>query len=228
MGYLRETLKILSIISIAAVIVISIFGILAVMDANDFKEKFPEEPNLFLLVEEGDILAGAKNLMHPTEPEPITSEEAAVYQQLLDSSGYDSIVGKNYKVFLVSMDTFDSLAEGEIADSGFTKEDAVEALHNDDLRAWLIDKSLEQAEIPDEYHDRVMQQLEEEIPSEQDIRASMFFLLLGGASQESGPAFIIKEFKNGNIEVYPETMLFRFIKIVPESAVDMIESRIQT
>ncbi|MBU0536794.1 MAG: hypothetical protein KKE20_07535 [Nanoarchaeota archaeon] len=224
----RQILKIISLTGLILAVIISIFGFIALKDASEFKEKFPTEPNLFLLVEDGDILAGANNLMHENKPTPITSEEKAVFQQIIDDKDFKDLIGKNYKVFIVGMDAFKTLPEGEIADSGFTKSEAEEALRQDDIKEWYIDWVLEKADVPEEMIDDARDQLRMEMPPEEEIRATMFFLLLAGMSEKQGATFIIREYQTENIDVYPETILFRFVKIVPESFLDRIEGRMST
>jgi len=231
MSDVGDILKIISIIGLILTIIISIFGFVALKDAMEFKEKFPVEPNLFLLVDNTDILAGAKNLMHEDDPIPITSEEKTVFQQFIDNNDYESLIGRNYKVFLVQMSTFDKAPEGEIGDTGFTKKQAIEALEEDSTKDWFIDMSLEKMDIPEELRDRAREQLEEEAfeeeaPDEEALRSNMFFLLLAAISETEGPTFIIKEYQAENIDVYPETILFKFIKIVPESVVEKLETKI--
>jgi hypothetical protein len=226
MSAVKTALKILSLIGLIIAVIISVFGFIAVMDAQEFKEKISSEPNLFLLVEGGKILAGARDMMHEGNPESVKTEEIAAYQDLLDNEDYKSLVGKNYKVFIVHMRTFDAVPEGDIGDAGFGKKEAVESLRSENSREWFIDYAMEKAEIPEGMEAQARKQIEENSPSEGEIRTTMFMVLLSALSEQEGSAFMIKEHQNENIDVYPETMLFRFIDIVPQSAVERMESRI--
>jgi len=54
----------------------------------------------------------------------------------------------------------------------------------------------------------------------------MLGLLIAGVSEQQGPTFIIDEYRTGRIDVYPETMLFKFLNYVPESAIERVRSRV--
>ena len=224
MGAIGRTLKIVSLIGFIIAVLVSVFGFLALRDANDFKERLPVEPNIFLLVDGGDILAGAKNMMHESNPEAVTEEEMAVYQQLLDNEDYKNLLGRNYKVFIVYTKAFGSTADAEIGDTGYTKDLILESLGSDSVRDLIIEKAIKETIIPKGLKDVARAQIEGSMPSEQELRTMMFMLLLGAAAEEQGPIFLINEYKAGNIDIYPETILFKFIGMVPESIIENIAS----
>lgn len=225
MGTLGKMLKIISIIGLVFVIIISVFGFLALSDAKEFREKAAVEPNLFLLVDDGKLLAGAKDLMHNDNPKQLTVSEMAEYQGFLDNKDYKALVGNNYKVIITTMPMFDSMPDSEIPNTDLKNSDIISALKSGDVRGWFIDKTIEKTRIPDEQKELARKQLMNSIPEDAELRSNLFITLLGLKGQSEGPLFLIKECRKDNIQVYPETTLFRFIKFAPQSAIDMAESR---
>ncbi|MFC1754554.1 hypothetical protein ACFL96_14355, partial [Thermoproteota archaeon] len=133
------------------------------------------------------------------------------------------LVDSNYKVFIVHMNLFDNVPEGNVGESEYTKQDIITALRSDNVRKWFIEETLEQIEIPEEYKEHTeefnkiaKEQIEKEAPPDHELRTLMFFLLFAAASENQGPAFIIEEHRAGRIEIYPKTAMFIFIDIVPD------------
>lgn len=226
MGIILKTLKILSIISIILVIIASVIGYLALADAKEFSQKTGTEPNLFLLVDGGYIIAGARNLMGNETPVSVSLEEIAAYQSFLDSKDYAGLQGDNYKVLLFDMNIFYSMADIEIKGSGYNKSSIIEALRTKNITIWLLESTLNKLNVPQEMREDAIKEFSKNIPPDKDIRTNLFLMLLGIAGQSRGPLFIIEEYKAGNVKVYPETMMFSFIKYAPQSAVDLVGAKI--
>jgi len=54
------------------------------------------------------------------------------------------------------------------------------------------------------------------------FKGYLFALLLGEGIREYGPLYIIDQYRIGNIVIYEETMLFRFIDVLPDALYDLV------
>ncbi|MCX6707851.1 MAG: hypothetical protein NT001_07000 [Candidatus Woesearchaeota archaeon] len=225
MGIISKTLKILSIISLILVIIISVIGYLALADAKEFSQKTGTESNMFLLVDQGHIIAGERNMMHNESPTPVTLDEMDKYQKLLDNKDYAGLQEDNYKALLFDMNMFYSMADIELEGTGFNKSQIIAVLKTRNATNWMLDMAMSKINVPPELKEQAIVEISKNIPTEAEIRGNLFMMLLGIAGKSRGPAFIIDEYRAGNVKVYPETMMFQFIKYAPQRVIDVVESK---
>ncbi len=227
MGALKTAVKVFGVFTLLLLIAISAVGFMAVSDAREFSRRLPSEPNAFLLADEGEVLAGARNLMHEESPSPMKAEAVESYENYISQNDYESMVGDNYRVFVVSFDTFNSLDNNtKIGDAGatITVKKAKTLLKAESSRKKLIEDALSSKAVPEGYEEQARKMAEDRIPSESELRSSLFLLLLSAYADLEGPSFIISGYREGSIEVYPKTMLFRVLKIIPEPAINAVEA----
>ena len=81
----KSVAKTIFFVSSIVSLIIVIFAFFIISDAKDFKENFPAQPSLYLLEDEGSVLAGMSAIM-TDEPKPdySTKEEFASFQDNLD------------------------------------------------------------------------------------------------------------------------------------------------
>ena len=74
MADIIKILRIASIVIVVIGLILSVIGIMVYRDSQEFKQKLPSEPNMFILVDDGKVLAGARNIMHAKDPEIISEK----------------------------------------------------------------------------------------------------------------------------------------------------------
>ena len=118
------------------------------------------------------------------------------YSSYLKNDNYEKILGDSYKLMVFDVEIISNL-DTEI-DIG------TQTITQDDAVAILKSKN-----------------------SGAEEKASLFSILLADEILSSkNPLFFFSEFKNGNIIIYPETALFKTIKIIPVSFIKDIGEKI--
>jgi energy-coupling factor transporter transmembrane protein EcfT len=135
-------------------------------------------------------------LMLNEDTDLMTNEQLNDYSSYLKNNNYEKILGDGYKLMV-----FD-----------------VEIISNLDTELELGDKTITS--------DEAILILKSDIISLQE-KASLFSIILADEILSSrNPLFFFSEFKNGNVIIYPETALFKTIKIIPLSLIKNIGEKI--
>ncbi len=122
----------------------------------------------------------------------------------------------------ISFDDASELSEDEIssADISYNRGD-MDSLRNDTYKVYLMDYSAVAADIDilsiKVAEENVSAMLDSE--SSQRMRNAIYSALLFSKAAED-PLFLFTEYRKGNIEVYPETALFKFMKYVPSLVIE--------
>ncbi|MFO8016468.1 MAG: hypothetical protein R6U32_05165 [Candidatus Woesearchaeota archaeon] len=202
-------------------IVFSVTAVLAILDAREFGRQIQSSPHLFLLEEDGRPLAAMEDVMSKRGASVPTEEEFSEYSRLYSEGDYEGLLEDNYRVFVVSTSAFDDLPSGSFGESdSFGKPAIMEMLRSDNAVDVFIDKTIEESKAPKEQIPLIRDKLEDEAPEEAKLRSSLFSLLLQASLEDAGPMYILEEYKEGTISIYPETMLFRFLNYMPSSVLD--------
>jgi hypothetical protein len=193
-----------------------LLGALAVFDANDFKEKFSTQPSLVLLEEEGNLVAGYSSIMGENNtPSFVSSEQLASYQTKYEQGNLKDVLGQNYKIFIVKKQALDSIDKISAEGPQLTRQDIDNLLASetpiDDFITAQVGNATESQK------DLAKQQMLSEISIKDDIefKGTLFQALFGSAIDKEGPLFIFEQYKQGNITIYPETMMFKVLKRMP-------------
>jgi hypothetical protein len=126
----------------------------------------------------------------------------------------------------------------------FTKEYFIELLESTNPIEQLTDKFLEEtkAEQLSEYPEELWPQIEEQIEAQKEqfvenfksqlnieddaqLKALIFILLTSEITRED-PMIILTEYSQDNIIIYPETITFKFIKVIPNYLLDLVSKKI--
>ncbi|MBD3249790.1 hypothetical protein GF336_07120 [Candidatus Woesearchaeota archaeon] len=192
-----------------------VFAFLIYQDASDFRENFPTKPSMLLLESEEQILAGIEGrFSEASEPTLIG------YDQLQDiKTGYkednmDTVRGDNYKVFIFSLNSFEA-GSIDIGEDTLSKEQAETLLLSDSPIDDYADIVLKDQD--DGYKEQFKQQLKKNIKDGAEFKAILFSSLFSEQTEKTGSLFILDEYSKGNIEIYPETIIFKLMKRVPSS-----------
>lgn len=182
-----------------------VLGYLIYKDAMDFKDNFTISDNLLLLEDNGKILTGF--VLHPGgEPSILTSQQLNDFTNYYNSKQYGNMIGSNYKMFIIKMSAFKP--EGTVDYDGQQLD-----------RKRLID-SLRSDNPANTYLQGVSGAAQNNIADDATLKAS-FFVILYTDDLGTDPLNIIFKYKEGNIVIYPETIMFKIIKYMP---LDIISS----
>jgi energy-coupling factor transporter transmembrane protein EcfT len=197
-------------------ILILIMGFFVYQDAMDIKENFPDSEKLILLDVEGKLAAGMYGtLTEQQQPEFVSTSKLKEYQANYKSN-MKAIQGDYYKIFIIKESMFDDVGETlEFGDYSFSKEDALDLLKSEDALEDIATLMIEEQGLPDT--PELREQLKQQVKSSEEAKALMFGALFTEKMKDPSPVNILNEMKDGNIVIYPETIVFKLVKSMPLS-----------
>lgn len=212
LGILKRALKIFGWVCLFFTIFCVIVGFFVYRDVMDLKKNFVNSSKLFLLEDNDKFLAGAQMYGFDLGNNPPHMLNGNEIEELNSKSGYKEVLGSHYKIILIRMDAFNALPDS-IEMGGIeiiSKETLFSLLRSDNP----IDDFLgSNDELPEEAND------------DTTFKNVLFFGAFGVLVKERGPFYVLKEYKRGNVLVYPETITFKVIRFLPISTAEKIANQ---
>lgn len=213
----RKIAKAFFYAGLLTLLILLVSGFFIVKDIMSFKENFTEQGrSLVILEENGNILTGYS--MKPS-PKFLTAGQISEYSNYLENNEYDKILGDKYKLMIVKLDLVSDL-EKEMINLGevsLKKESMKNILRSNEPFDLLNNAIAEDNNVlPGAVFDARFK--EDSLMLKAALLGTIVDEELLGA--ENAVNFF-KQYKKGNIIIYPETALFKFVKLVP---VDWIRS----
>ena len=213
----KKILKVIFFISILLLVFVLAFGFFLYQDAMNIKENLASN-KLFLLVDNDEILTGM--IIADNEPVFIDENQINEYTNYLKEKDYEAILGDNYKLFLVSLDILNDLkGEYEILNKNVTKDELFNIFRSEEPYKELTGKEEKKKIKADD----------NEIDSNDKIKFKGFLfmtVLSNDLIRTKNPFKMLLYYKKNYIEVYPETILFKFIKIIPTSFINKMVTKV--
>lgn len=210
-----KIVKTLSILMSILTIVMLIGGIFVYLDAKDLKENFSVEKKLFVLDYDDVLLSGftLKDMAVDGMPEVLSKEVLSEYSNYYSNNDMKSIQGEEYyKVFVFKKELFDDVLEMDIGNVKLSKYDIDAILVSNDALNLVVDKMLMSQGVPLD-NTKYREEISKELKSNEAVKGLLVAGLFAKKSKE--PTFIFEGLQNETVMVYPETIIFKLIKIVP-------------
>ena len=204
----------------AGVLIIIIIGAMVISDSMDFKDNFPTQPSLYLFEGKDNVISGFSGVLGDDfKPSFVSEEKLASYSTNYKQDNLKAMLGNNYKVFIIKKQALASVDRVEGDDTELTRADLDKLLASETPIDDYIEMQI--GIVPASQKAQAREQLLNQIGIESDVefKGAIFGTLFTTAGEERGPLFIFEEYKEGNIIVYPETALFKFMKRMPISFV---------
>lgn len=206
-------IKALFLALLIVVLITLVMGFVVYSDVLDMKQNIEAKPSLFLM-QNSKIITGFRVPFSGSEQEPefLSKDKLDELNSFFEQNDYDSILGDNYKVFLLRREALDSVEEVVIDDESYSKDFIFQLIESSDP----VDKfSAELSRRQGVSLEAVKQSFSDF--SDDEFRAQLFTQLVGAAMEQEGPLYIYKEFKEGDISIYKESAVYKFIKMLPLS-----------
>ncbi len=192
--------KIFSVVVFVLFLISVVFSFFIYRDAMDFKENFAAKDNLFLLEKDGKLLAGLQLRLDEMATEPdgivlLTQSEIDGYAESYASEEYDALLGERYKILFMDYEVFDYVETIDFEGDEISNEFLLSVLESDDPTKTYEEKFV----LPGS--------------SNTDLKSRLFALLL--TQKNDDPLFLLMGIKQGRINVYPKTMLFKAVDYFP-------------
>jgi len=206
----KTILKAILIVLILSFLLSAIFGFFTYQDSVELKNNFEIKPKLMLLQDNEKIVTGFIIGEFEEEAEFLTISQIVEYQNNFKKQDYKKMLGDNYKMFIFDMKSFDfNDEEIDFVGKKVSKNVLYSVLESNDPIALYKSKT----NIDPAAYD---------IIDPVKFKSQAFAVLLSEEIEKKGQLFIFSEYKKKNIMVYPETALFKFIKLMPTSFIQNI------
>ena len=206
----KTILKTILIVLILGLLLTAIFGFFSYKDVIDLKENFESKSKLMFLRDDGNLIAGFGMKGFEEEPDVLTISQVIEYQNSFKKKDYKKMLGDNYKMFIFDMKAFDfDDKELDFVGKKVSKNILYSVLESNDPIALYKSKTNVD---PASY----------DINDPVELKSKVFAVLFSEAIEKKGQLFIFSEYKKKNIIIYPETALFKFIKLIPTSFIQNI------
>lgn len=199
----KTILKTILIVLILSFLLTAIFGFFTYQDAVELKDNLETKPKLMLLQDNEKIAAGFVVTDFEEEPEFLTISQITEYQNSFKKQDYKKMLGDNYKMFIIKIKAFDfDDEELNFIGKKVSKNILYSVLKsNDPITLYKSKTNVDPALYG--------------IRDHVEFKAMVFAVLFSEAIEKKGTLFIFSEYKKKNITVYPETAVFKFIKLIP-------------
>jgi len=203
------------LISFLILIVVLLLGYLVFQDAQDIRQNYLSSNKLFLLTDGNQILTG----IFVIEDETVFIDENQVneFSNYLSNDDFDSLLNDNYKFMLIDLEILNELDEEfDILDQKVSREELFEIFRSDEpFEALTGQKKTGKILIND-------QEIEVD-----NIKFKGFLLVTLLANKLlQNPVQMIFFYKDGYLMIYPETILFKFVKNIPKAFVNQITAQV--
>ncbi|MBT3407120.1 hypothetical protein HN415_00385, partial [Candidatus Woesearchaeota archaeon] len=199
------------------------FSLILYMDYTSLRDGFGEEKTMFILEDNGVILTG---LTSEKNEEIIyhvfTTEELIIINEKFKDDNLKEVKGESKRLFIVNVNFFDALDEDVTFVGQYVDKMKKETIKKVMVSATPLESYIDLSIINDSIKDEEKVNLSEEFRTDEDFRSSLFLLSTNEILEEKGVKYIYKEYKNGNVVVYPKTMVFFLIKVMPSWLMNLV------
>ncbi len=206
----KTILKTIFVILIIGFLVTAMFGFFTYKDSVKLNEGLESQSKLMLLQDNEKIIAGFVAIDSEEEAEFLTISKVAEYQNSFKKQEYKKMLGNNYKMLIIDLKAFD-LVDEKVSFNG--KELSKNFLYsvlksNDPISLYRSETGINPA----------LNGISDHV----EFKSQVFAVLFSEAIDQSGTFFIFSEYKKQNIIVYPETAVFKFIRLIPTAFISNI------
>lgn len=218
----KSVIKAVLIISVLFSLILVLFFILVAQDVSDFKTNFPTSEKIFLLNYNNKITAGFSGMLSEnTTPSFMKSNDIGLYNNYFEKGELKNILGERYSLFIVDKEAFNNTKLIRFGEEDLTKDFVFSLLNSnspiEDYAAYYIQIK----DLPSSGLGSVKDQIKKQFGSDAEFKGAVFAVLYSESSQKD-PSFLIKEYKKGNVNIYPERLVFKIAKKIPSFFLDKI------
>jgi len=216
--------KIFLIVLLLCVVGSVIFGYAVVKDANDFKNNFGNSTSM-VIVKQTNTTANTEVFLSGVTFNPdkksfnsMSKKELANAEKLYKEDKLSTLGADYYKVFVIELKSFDDVKLYNISDYNveLSREEIKKVMLSDDARvelATIISKKngMNANDI-----------LKELSATDEGVKSYLLSYYLTTVFNPSNIGEFLSQLKNENIKVYNNTALFKAIKLVPQSVINVM------
>ena len=171
----------------------------------------------------------------PTKP--ISKEKLALYS----GKKFSEILDDKYKLIIFNTDMFRKIKRVKLQpgleftgnelvtlikkDNSFEK--FAEVMTEDQLKKQGISSKNADSQLDAEkqqFMDMIKKSFN--IKDEESFDSLVLIFMIMGTVQDQGPTYLVEQLKTGNIAVYPETIIFKTVKLIPKNAFEYASKKL--
>lgn len=182
-------------------VIISIFSVLAYLDFKDLKTNLNQNTSVMILSDNSNYITGG----YFTPSKPSSENKPIMNIQELSSKSYKEILGSNYKLIIVDISFLDTNLPEIINHNG--KQISKSNLFN------ILRSSTPKTEFASVFN------IQESSISynNEELRYQLFLSSIDNLMEKGGLTVLIEGYEDDKIIIYPETIAFKIIKLLPSN-----------
>ena len=196
----------------------TIFSLDVFKDVTDLAQNLPTARKLFVLKDDSTLhTAFESSALNANALSFIDQKTIASFQSSYAKGDLNTIRGSYYKLVIVDAAALTS-NKLTVNNNEIAVADVLEAIRADNTRERVVQFIIKEKSLPDTAETKryVQEQLGSSIKTDADMRATLFVQLIADAVARN-PLFVTRGLASNTIIVYPETITFKVLKILPES-----------
>jgi hypothetical protein len=219
-------------------IALTTIGSLIYGDISSLQNNFLKEPKLILVEDKQQFLVGMNitdfSFNYLEEPSAILTKDKldrlGVFYQQKDLKG---LLDGYYKVIIIKLEPIYDISPNDISlkeylpsvsidnqileyilNRPMTKHYAYNILRSDNPIKLFVERN---SDLPTGEKEDITKALTAIFNNSQRFKTTLAVIIVKKAFEAGGYASVIKQYKNGNILIYPENFVFKFAKQIPDS-----------
>jgi len=201
-------------------------GIFIYLDILDFQQNFETGQKLFLLESNNTYVTG----LNIKDMQDLNIDTILTQQQIDNMVGKSNseILKNNYKLFIFDSKTFQNIQTISFWEMEFTNSEIFSLLESSTPINTIITKIIEKEKYPETMRQSLTQEFKStmDISDDAQMKGILFMLLLEEKTKRN-KNMIFDELKKGNLKIYPETIIFKILKMVPQSLLEKVKSQME-
>jgi hypothetical protein len=199
LSIMKKLIKFAVIVGLIFLVLFLITGGSIMGDFDSLKEKVSMSPNLVLFEDEGNILTG---IVDSEKISLLDESEIALLDGLYSENKLEKMKEDYYKVFIIKTVVIEELEAMEINNKEVTSDD-------------MLDFFVDNKPIVSITYEDLLLDLEVEEGNRNNKAALLAYLYEKELKITKSPIDFFENYKQKEIIVYPETIFFKFTKIIP-------------
>jgi hypothetical protein len=220
---IKSIIKALMIGLLIILFLVGVFSFVLYMDYTSLRDGFGDEKTMFILQNNGVVLSGLtsekqEDLIYRV----FESNELITVNEKYSSKSYKEIKGDSKRLYIVGINFYNALEDEVTFVDQYADKMKKETIKKIMVSASPLESYVDLNKINDSLNEDEKIELSEQFKTDEDFRASLFLLSTNEILEQKGVKYIYKEYKKENVEVYPKTMVFFLINLIPSWLVNMV------
>ena len=196
-------------------IIVIILGVFLYFDIKDLNSNFDTAEKVILLKENGNILTGF--MFSDNSKNTVFYKDISEINNAFKAKNYAKIKGETYKLLIAQKSLFSDIELIDVIGYPIERETLFAYLNDQTPRNKAAEDISKENSVPKAL---VTKEIEKNFATEDEFKGYLFAKAVGRVLEGKGTNFVILSYKKGDIEVYPETISFKMIDLLPQIIFD--------